>query len=117
MYWYLEVLKNYAVFSGRAKRTEYWMFFLFNFIIAFGIGFVEGILGGPGVIGLLYGLLVLIPGIAVSVRRLHDTGRSGLWLLISFVPLVGIIVLLVFMVQDSVPGQNQYGMNPKTATI
>lgn len=117
MNWYLEVLKNYAVFSGRARRTEYWMFFLFNFIIAFAIGIVEGILGGPGFIGMLYGLAVLIPGIAVSVRRLHDTGRSGLWLLISFVPLVGLIVLLVFMVQDSVPGQNQYGMNPKAATI
>ena len=117
MNWYLEVLKKYAVFTGRARRTEYWMFALINFIIALAIGIVEGILGGPGVIGLLYGLAVLIPAIAVSVRRLHDTGRSGLWLLISFVPLVGFIVLLVFMVQDSDAGQNQYGMNPKEATI
>ena len=117
MNWYLEVLKNYAVFTGRARRTEYWMFALINFLVAMAIGIVDGVLGGSGVIGMLYFLAVLIPAIAVSVRRLHDTGRSGLWLLISFVPLIGAIVLLVFMVQDSDPGQNQYGMNPKEATI
>ncbi len=77
MSWYLEVLKKYAVFDGRARRREYWMFFLFNVIIAFVLGFVEGIIGGPGVLGLLYSLAVLVPGIAVSMRRLHDTGRSG----------------------------------------
>ncbi len=116
MNWYLEVLKKYAVFSGRARRKEYWMFFLFNIIIAFLLGFVEGLAGSPGVIGMLYSLAVLIPGTAVSVRRLHDTDRSGWWLLITFVPLIGAIVLLVFMIQDSNPGQNQYGENPKEAT-
>ncbi|GAB4342018.1 MAG: DUF805 domain-containing protein [Candidatus Abyssubacteria bacterium] len=93
MKWYLQVLKKYAVFSGRAQRMEYWMFFLFNLIIAM--------------------LAVLLPGVAVTVRRLHDTGRSGWWLLIGFVPLIGGIVLLVFMVFDSQPGQNEYGPNPK----
>lgn len=92
------------------------MFFLFNIIVAFVLGLIEGIVGSPGLIGLFYSLAVLIPGIAVSVRRLHDTDRSGWWLLIAFVPLLGAIVLLVFMVQDSVPGQNQYGANPKEAT-
>lgn len=116
MNWYLEVLKKYAVFNGRARRAEYWMFFLFNLIIAFVLGFVEGLVGGPGVIGLLYSLAVLIPGIAVSARRLHDTDRSGWWLLIAFVPLIGAIVLLVFMIQDSQSGQNRYGANPKEAT-
>ena len=116
MNWYLEVLKKYAVFNGRARRTEYWMFVLFNIIISFVLGFVEGLVGGPGVIGLLYGLAVLIPGIAVAVRRLHDTDRSGWWLLIAVVPIIGAIVLLVFMVQDSKSGQNQYGTNPKEAT-
>lgn len=116
MNWYLEVLKKYAVFSGRARRTEYWMFFLFNFIISFVLAFIEGIVGGPGIIGLLYSLAVLIPGIAVSVRRLHDTNRSGWWLLIGLVPLIGAIVLLVFMVQDSQQGDNHYGPNPKAAT-
>lgn len=115
MNWYLEVLKKYAVFSGRARRKEYWMFVLFNLIISLVLGFVEGLVGGPGIIGTIYGLAVLIPGIAVSVRRLHDTNRSGWWLLIAFVPLVGVIMLLIFMAADSTPGDNQFGSNPKTA--
>jgi len=116
MNWYMDVLKKYAVFNGRARRKEYWMFFLFNLIIFLVIGFVEGLFGSPGIIGVLYSLAILIPGIAVSVRRLHDTGRSGWWLLIGFIPLLGVIVLLVFMVLDSKPGENQYGANPKTET-
>ena len=114
MNWYLEVLKKYAVVSGRARRKEYWMFFLFNIIIVFVLGFIEGLVGGQGIISTLYSLAVLIPGIAVSVRRLHDINRSGWWLLIGLVPIIGAIVLLVFMVQDSQPGENQYGRNPKT---
>ena len=116
MNWYLEVLKKYAVFSGRARRKEYWMFFLFNIIIAFVLGFIEGLVGGPGIISTLYSLAVLIPIIAVSIRRLHDISRSGWWLLIYLVPIIGAIVLLVFMVQDSQQGENQYGQNPKTET-
>ena len=121
MNWYFEVLKKYAVFSGRARRKEYWMFVLFNIIIAFVLGFIDGAAGlvgesGLGPLGGLYCVAVLIPGIAVSVRRLHDTNRSGWWLLIAFVPLIGAIVLLVFMVQDSQQGDNQYGPNPKAAT-
>lgn len=116
MNWYLEVLKKYAVFRGRARRKEYWIFFGFNLIIELVLGVIEGAAGGPGVLESLYGLAVLIPGIAVSVRRLHDTDRTGWWLLIVFIPLIGAIVLLVFMVQDSQPGENQYGPNPKTAT-
>ena len=116
MNWYMDVLKKYAVFNGRARRKEYWMFFLFNLIIFLVIGFVEGLFGSPGIIGVLYSLAIFIPGIAVSVRRLHDTGRSGWWLLIGFIPLLGVIVLLVFMVLDSKPGENQYGANPKTET-
>ena len=116
MHWYLAVLKKYAVFSGRARRKEYWMFFLFNIIIELVLGGIEGLAGGSGVLVGIYGLAVLIPGIAVAVRRLHDTDRSGWWLLIGLLPLIGAIVLLVFMVQDSQPGANQYGPNPKTAT-
>jgi len=116
MNWYLEVLKKYAVFSGRARRKEYWMFVLINLIITLVLALIEGILGSPGIIGLLYALAVLIPGIAVSVRRLHDTNRSGLWLFIGLIPLIGAIVLLVFMVQDSQQGDNEYGPNPKAAT-
>ena len=116
MNWYLEVLKKYAVFSGRARRKEYWMFFLFNVIIAIVLGIIEGILGIPGILGTLYMLAVLIPGIAVSVRRLHDTDRTGWWILIGFVPVIGAIVLLIFMVMDSTAGENQYGPNPKGET-
>ena len=88
MNWYIGVLKQYAVFTGRAHREEYWMFFLFNILISFGLGFVEGIVGGPGVLGMIYSLAILVPAIAVGIRRLHDTGRSGWWLLISLIPLI-----------------------------
>ncbi len=117
MNWYLEVLKKYAVFNGRARRKEYWMFFLFNLIIAFVLGSIEGIVGSPAIVSTLYGLFILIPGLAVTVRRLHDTGRSGWWVLVSLVPFFGAIILLIFMVLDGHSGENQYGMNPKTETI
>ncbi len=113
MSWYIMVLKKYAVFSGRARRKEYWMFILFNFIFALVLGILDNIIGTSNVLGTIYSLAVLVPGIAVSVRRLHDTNRSGWWVLIGLVPLIGAIVLLVFVVQDSQPGDNQYGPNPK----
>lgn len=115
MEWYLTVLKKYAVFSGRARRQEYWFFVLFNFLISLALGFIDGLIGftaegsGLGVLGALYSLAVFIPSLAVGVRRLHDTGRSGWWLLIAFVPLVGIIVLIVFLASNSEPGENKYG--------
>ncbi|WP_298448895.1 DUF805 domain-containing protein [uncultured Marinobacter sp.] len=122
MNWYLQVLKKYAVFNGRARRAEYWWFVLFNIIISLALGAIDGVTGtfspeaGLGLLGGLYTLAVLLPSLAVTVRRLHDTGRSGWWFLMVFVPLIGAIVLLVFMVLDSKPGQNQYGPNPKDAT-
>ncbi len=115
MNWYVAVLKKYTEFSGRAHRQEYWMFVLFNIIISLAIAFVEQIAGIPGIVSVLYTLGVLLPSIAVGIRRLHDTGRSGWWLLIALVPILGAIVLLVFFVQDSRPGSNQFGPNPKTA--
>ena len=121
MNWYFEVLKKYAVFGGRARRKEYWYFVLFNALIGIVLAIVDGVTGtlvpgaGIGLLGGLYSLAVFIPGFAVTVRRLHDTGKSGWWLLIFLVPLVGVIVFLVFMVKDSQPGENQYGPNPKVA--
>jgi len=121
MNWYLDVLKKYAVFSGRARRKEYWMFVLFNLIVAIILGIVDSMMGtisepyGVGMLGGLYSLAVLLPGIAVGVRRLHDTDRSGWWLLISLIPVIGWIVLIVFFVQDSTPGENRFGPNPKGA--
>ena len=119
MQWYLQVLKKYAVFSGRARRKEYWMFVLFNILIAMGLGFIDGITGmasegGMGVLGGLYNLAILIPSLAVAVRRLHDTGRSGWYLLIAFIPIIGGLILLFFMIQEG-EGANQYGENPKHA--
>jgi uncharacterized membrane protein YhaH (DUF805 family) len=122
MNWYLAVLKKYAEFSGRARRQEYWMFFLVNIIISIILAVIDKMTGsfseaaGMGVLGGLFSLAILIPSIAVSMRRLHDTDRSGWWLLIGLIPLIGAIVLIVFLVQDSKPGQNQYGPNPKDAT-
>jgi uncharacterized membrane protein YhaH (DUF805 family) len=112
MEWYLTVLKKYAVFTGRARRSEFWYFVLFNIIIAFVLNGLSMALGSF-VIGGIYALAVFIPGLAVSVRRLHDTGRSGWWLLLSLIPVVGAIILIVFCIEDSKPGENQYGPNPK----
>ena len=113
MEWYFIVLKNYAEFSGRARRKEYWFFVLFSVIISFVLGFIDGFAGLGGILGGIYALAVLIPSIAVGVRRLHDTGRTGWWLLVGLIPLIGFIILIVFMVGDSEPGSNQYGPNPK----
>jgi len=116
MEWYVAVLKKYTVFSGRARRKEYWMFCLFSFIITLALGFIEGLFGGPGLISMVYSLFVFIPSLAVTTRRLHDTGRSGWWFLIIFIPLIGAIALLVFMVLDSQAEHNDFGENPKSVT-
>ncbi|PIE49069.1 MAG: hypothetical protein CSA39_04460 [Flavobacteriales bacterium] len=119
MNWYLKVLKQYADFNGRARRKEYWMFGLFNMIFAIVAMILDNILGiaiegvGYGPLYGLYILAVLIPGLAVSVRRLHDIGKSGWMILIALIPLIGAIWLLVLMVTDSNSGENKYGQNPK----
>ena len=123
MIWYIAALKKFAVFQGRARRKEYWYFVLINVIIGFVLGFIDGLIGtydmvtGIGLLSGLYSLAVLVPGVAVSVRRLHDTGRSGWWILINFIPIIGVIVFLIFVVQDSQPGENQYGPNPKEVAV
>jgi uncharacterized membrane protein YhaH (DUF805 family) len=109
MNWYLEALKKYAVFEGRARRKEYWIFTLFNVIIVFLLVFVAVLFLGQeagSIVNFLYSLAVLIPSIAVGVRRMHDTDHSGWWILLP-------IVNLVFAVQDSQPGSNRFGQNPK----
>jgi uncharacterized membrane protein YhaH (DUF805 family) len=118
MEWYLGVIKKYAEFNGRARRQEYWMFVLINALISGALGIAEGAVGlaaesGGGPLTGLYGLFVLVPGIAVGVRRLHDTGRSGWWLLLALIPFFGWIALLVFMVTDGEPQPNEYGPSPK----
>ena len=122
MNWYLHVLKNYATFSGRARRKEYWMFFLISALISIVLTLLDILLGTysveyeAGLFSGLYSLLILIPSIAVVVRRLHDTDRSGWWILISLIPLIGVIVLFVFIGLDSQPGTNRFGANPKEAS-
>lgn len=119
MNWYLTVLKKYAVFSGRARRKEYWMFVLFNIIFTIVAVILDNVLGtaienvGYGLFYIVYGLAVIIPALAVTVRRLHDSGKSGWWIFISLVPIIGGIWLLVLLVMDSQAGTNQYGPNPK----
>ncbi len=118
MGWYLKVLTNYFGFSGRARRRELWSFALIHFLVFVVLAFLDSILSGGGIEGYgilsgLYWLATLLPSLAVGVRRLHDTGRSGLWILISFVPILGALVLIVFFLLDSEPGTNQYGSNPK----
>jgi uncharacterized membrane protein YhaH (DUF805 family) len=119
MDWFLGALKKYAVFEGRARRREYWFYVLFVLIISIVLNIVDRFTGtysaayGAGLLGGLFSLAILIPSLAVGARRLHDTGRSGWWLLIGLIPFIGAIVLIVFFVIDSQPGTNQYGPNPK----
>lgn len=111
---YITVLKKYAVFSGRATRREYWMFFLFNFIVAFILGFIEGASGlfpesDQSVFGGIYNLLVFLPSIAVAVRRAHDTNKSGWWILVP-------IYSLILMVTAGDKSENSHGPDPYAST-
>ena len=117
MKYFIEVLKKYAKFKGRARRKEYWMFILFYLIFAIAAAVLDEILGSQPVISIVYGLVLILPTLAVTVRRLHDTNHRGWWILIVFVvPLIGAIVLLVFTLLDSDVGNNWYGKNPKKET-
>ena len=122
MSWYLEALKKYAVFSGRSRRMEFWYFVLFNLIVTIVLALIDMLLGtfnivqGVGLLSGIYSLAVLIPTLAVIVRRLHDIDRTGWWILINLIPLIGTIVLLVFELTPGTPGSNRYGPDPKQAT-
>ncbi|MEP3207621.1 MAG: DUF805 domain-containing protein [Maribacter sp.] len=120
MKWYLKVLKQYADFNGRARRQEYWMFALFNIVIIIALAFLSGMLGSAtnsedlmSLPVLLYYLVIIIPSIAVAVRRLHDQNKSGWYYLVTFIPFIGGIWLLVLMCTEGDSGPNQYGPDPK----
>ena len=123
MNWYLDVLKKYAVFNGRARRKEYWMFLLIHWVIVLAISLLAGLGRGtvPSVpmlvVLVLYTLAVFLPSLGLTVRRLHDTGKSGAWVFLAFVPLVGAIMLLIFLATDGQSGENQFGPDPKAATV
>ncbi|MDD3679078.1 MAG: DUF805 domain-containing protein [Patescibacteria group bacterium] len=111
--YYLDVLKKYSDFKGRARRAEYWYFFLANFLISFGLGFMDGLLGladevtGYGPLGLIYSLAVIVPSIAVGVRRMHDLNKSGWYILVPFYN-------IILAATEGQKGQNKYGDDPKT---
>jgi uncharacterized membrane protein YhaH (DUF805 family) len=113
MHWYLEALRKYADFSGRARRKEFWYFNLFHMLVVLGFMAVDIAVGFDGYLIMIYALAVILPAVAVGVRRLHDTGRSAGWLLIAFIPIVGTVALVIFLVQNSQPHTNDYGPNPK----
>lgn len=126
MKYYLDVIKKYVTFNGRARRKEYWMFILFNAIFGIVASLLDNLLGlnfsseyssyasvSTGIIAAVYSLAVFLPTLAVAIRRLHDIGKSGWWLLISLIPLAGPIWLFVLMVTDGNVGENQYGSDPK----
>ena len=122
MYWYLKVLHQYVDFRGRARRKEYWMFVLINIMFAALAAILDNFLGTTmqlageqlpyGFVYIVYGLFMLMPNLAVAVRRLHDTGKSGWYILLSFIPIIGMI-LIVFLLMDSQPETNKWGPNPK----
>ena len=126
MNYYLAVLKKYAVFSGRSQRAEYWYFALFNIIILTVSTSISAMVSNNSntlgtfsawfIVQNLYGIAIFIPALALTVRRLHDVGKSGWMLLITFIPLIGAIWFFVLMVTDSNPGENKYGPNPKRIT-
>lgn len=119
MNWYLQALNKYAEFNGRARRKEYWFFVLFNILISLALGIVDHVTGsfdptsGVGLFGGIYAIALLLPGLTVTVRRLHDTNRSGWWVLLPLIPILGGLVLFYFLVLDSTPGRNEYGDSPK----
>jgi uncharacterized membrane protein YhaH (DUF805 family) len=117
MNWFIEALKKYATFSGRATRTEYWYFILFYILIFIGLVTIDCATGtfssetGMGILGNVYSLIMFIPSLAATVRRLHDTGRSGWWLLVTIIPF-GVIALIYLLTKDSESGENMYSENP-----
>ncbi|MBV9314357.1 MAG: DUF805 domain-containing protein [Pseudonocardia sp.] len=134
MNWYIAVLKNYVGFHGRARRLEFWMFTLINMVVIVVLYIIDlqlgtasfaessgsggwGFFGGLGLLSGLYSLAVFLPTFAVQIRRLHDTDRSGWWLLIGLIPFIGSLVLLIFFILDGTRGPNRFGEDPKTRQI
>ena len=114
MNFYLDAWKKYANFGGRSRRKEFWIFALVNMVISWALAFITGSLGVVGTI-VIYGfsLAIFVPGIAVSIRRMHDIGKSGWWLCVNFVPVIGSLWFIMLAAKDSQEGDNQWGAYPK----
>lgn len=110
-------LQNYVTFAGRARRSEFWFFILFNLLVQIVAGILDAFLGGTGFVGAVASLALFLPGLAVSVRRLHDTGRSGWWILICLIPLVGMILLIVWYATRGENGPNRFGPDPLDGAV
>ena len=117
MYSFLNVLKLYAVFTGRAARYEFWEFILLNFLCTIIFGIIDVMLGTSGFLLVAYVLAVLCPGLAVSARRLHDTNRSGWWLLAGLIPIAGQIALIILLMKKGSIGQNLFGPEPRNLDL
>ena len=115
MHYYIDVLKKYAIFKGRATRSEFWYFALFNFIVSIVIGIISKIIGDSknNILGNIYSLAVFIPSLAVGMRRMHDIGKSGWIILINLIPIIGWIWFIVLACKEGFQGDNKYGPNPK----
>lgn len=114
--WYIKCIRQFADFKGRARRKEFWMFALVNFVVSLVITIVGSIIGTT-LLSTIYSLAILLPSLGVGVRRLHDVGKSGWYMLASLIPVIGWIWLLILVVQDSQPGDNQWGPNPKSEEL
>ncbi len=112
MYWYLKVLRQYADFDGRARRKEYWMFYLINSLIFIAIELLNYRYFTLNIIVIIYSIALVIPTLAVTVRRLHDINKSGIWYFISWIPIIGSIWLFFLTIEKSDPMQNEFGPNP-----
>lgn len=120
MEYYLKAIRNYATFTGRSSRRDYWMYVLFNFIFSIAASILDEFLdlkigsglNASGIISTLYSLFVLIPGLAISIRRLHDINKSGWWILINLIPIIGWIWYFVLTVTEGTHGNNDYGKDP-----
>lgn len=114
--WYIKCIRQFADFKGRARRKEFWMFALVNFVVSLVITIVGSIIGTT-LLSTIYSLAILLPSLGVGVRRLHDVGKSGWYMLASLIPVIGWIWLLILAAQDSQPGDNQWGPNPKSEEL
>ena len=117
MDWYKKVLRSYAVFEGRAQRKEFWMFLLFNVLVTFALHLIDAVMVHVPLLSVIYSIAILVPYIAVGVRRLHDTDRAGWWLLVSFVPIVGWLIVVVLLALEGTRGPNRYGPDPLEAPL
>jgi len=116
MQYFMQAMRRYADFSGRSRRSEYWYFVLFQILILGVAMAIDNIWGSP-ILYSIAALVLLVPSLAVSIRRLHDTSRSGWWILLAFIPLIGAIILIVWYATDGTPGTNKWGANPKEAGV